>query len=339
MDKLKDLFKKPEYAILSRNKLLLKLKEDKINIDVKTVDKFLSSLDYNQLIKKKMKKKKFNSVIANYPGDAYQIDIIIYDRYEINKYKYILCVIDVYSRYAQVKPMTTRKNNIIIDNLLEIFKDMGLPYRIQCDNEFNTKEFNKLMNDYDVKITYSDPDEINKNSIVERFNKTLEGLISKFRLAYKKYNWYKYIDKIIDIYNDTFHTTVKNKPIDIWEDKAFNHQEVIRIPTEFEVGDKVRIITYKKLLGKADQIINSKEIYIITDIKKDKIKLDNGKFYKPYQLLKIEDVIYLDKDDEEEVINEALQKEKKIKNKLKKVGISIDNIKNTKRTVKKKILN
>jgi len=136
MEELKKLFKNPKYAILSRQKLKQKLKEDNIKIDNKILDKFFNDLDHNQLTKKKK-----NKIIANYPGDAYQIDIIIYDRYEFNNYKYILCVIDVYSRYIEVRPMTNRTNENINKCMFEIFESMGLPYRIQCDNEFNTNQF------------------------------------------------------------------------------------------------------------------------------------------------------------------------------------------------------
>jgi len=57
------------------------------------------------------------------------------------------------------------------------------------------------MAEYDVKITYSDPNELNKNSIIERFNRTLEELINKYRLAYKKYNWNKYIFDIVECFH------------------------------------------------------------------------------------------------------------------------------------------
>jgi hypothetical protein len=40
---------------------------------------------------------------------------------------------------------------------------MGRPYKIKVDNEFDTKEFNKLMDSLNVKVSYSDPYEINKN--------------------------------------------------------------------------------------------------------------------------------------------------------------------------------
>ena len=53
---------------------------------------------------------------------------------------------------------------------------MGYPYRIQCDNEFATKAFIDLMSKCDVTLSFSNPNEINKNAIVERFNRTLRDL-------------------------------------------------------------------------------------------------------------------------------------------------------------------
>ena len=327
LTEIKELFKKPDYALLSKNKLKKKLEEENKALKTKDIDDFYDKLEINQLTKVQ-KKKVFNSVIAYYPGDCYQIDIIVYNKYEIHKYKYILVVIDVYSRYVQVRILTNRENPNIIKNILSIFETMGYPFRVQSDNEFKTKEFIDLMAKSNVKLSFSDPHEINKNALVERFNRTLRDLLKKYRLLYKNYNWPTYIDDLIDIYNNTYHKTIEDTPYNIWNNLNYNQQTIIQKPVEYKVGDMVRIVKVKELFGKADEIIHSKDIYKVMKVNKNNITLDNGYSYKPYELIKANDIIYLDNNDDkkEELENQIFQKEQKIKRELKKVGVDEKNI-------------
>ena len=178
LTEVKKLFKDPKFALLSKDKLKKKLEEENKALKTKVIDDFYDKLEINQLTKIQ-KKKVFNCVFAYYPGDAYQMDIIVYNKYEIHKYEYILVVIDVYSRYVQVRALTNRENPNIIKNIIFIFETIGYQFRIQCDNEFRTKEFIDLMSKYNVKLSFSDPHEINKNAIVERANRTIRIIIQK----------------------------------------------------------------------------------------------------------------------------------------------------------------
>ena len=332
LTEIKELFKNPEYALLSKEKLKKKLEKENKAVNNKEFEEYFNNLEINQLTKIQ-KKTTFNSVIANYPGDAYQIDIIVYNKYEIHKYKYILVIIDVYSRFVQVKPLTSRENPVINKNIISIFETMGFPYRLQSDNEFATKNFIDLMNKSDVKLSFSDPNEINKNSIVERFNRTIRDLLKKYRLIYKNYNWPKYIDDLVDIYNNTYHSTIGDTPSNIWENLNYNQQKIIQKPVEFKIGDMVRIIKIKEIFGKADEIIHSKEIYKVMKVNKNTVTLDNGNNYKSYEIIKVKDIIYLDYENnkEEELANQIFQKEQKIKRELKKANVDEKNIINTKR--------
>lgn len=67
----------------------------------------------------------------------------------------------------------------IVDTVRKCFIVINVPQNINCDREFNIKLFNQLMKEENVKIWFSDPNEINKNAIVERFNHTLAMLIQK----------------------------------------------------------------------------------------------------------------------------------------------------------------
>ena len=63
-----------------------------------------------------------------------------------------------------------------------------------------------------------------------------------------------YIDKlndIVDEYNNTYHTTIKMKPIDVKDNKYINtSKEINNKDPKFKVGDHVRISKYKNIFAK-----------------------------------------------------------------------------------------
>ena len=63
-----------------------------------------------------------------------------------------------------------------------------------------------------------------------------------------------YIDKlndIVDEYNNTYHTTIKMKPIDVKDNRYINtNKEINNKDPKFKVGDRVRISKYKNIFAK-----------------------------------------------------------------------------------------
>ena len=80
-----------------------------------------------------------------------------------------------------------------------------------------------------------------------------------------------YIDKLDDIvhkYNNTYHTTVKIKTIDVKDntyintDKETNDKDPI-----FKIGDRVRISKYKNIFAKGYTPNWSEEVFVIKKVK------------------------------------------------------------------------
>ena len=286
---IEHLFTDIEQGFVSSKKAYKKLKAIDSDIKYTDVKKLYEARPENEVLKARKKEKfLFNTITAGYPGDVYELDIIVYDRYQQNKQKYIIVMMDVYSRYAEVRAMSSRKMSMIIKNCVEILQDMGSPYKIKADNEFNKPEFIKLMEELDIKTSFSQADEIHKNPIVERFNKTIALLMSKVRLATKNYRWPSYLQQVTKNYNNTYHDTIMQTPEEVWNGEEFNEQRVIRVESDLKVGDNVRIILKKKLFDKGDVITHSTEVYVITEAKGIKYKLNDGtdKYYKYYELEK-----------------------------------------------------
>ena len=80
-----------------------------------------------------------------------------------------------------------------------------------------------------------------------------------------------YIDKLDDIvneYNNTYHKTIKIKPIDVKDDTYINIDKKVNDKNpEFQVGDHVRISKYKNIFAKVYTPNWSEEDLVIEKLK------------------------------------------------------------------------
>ncbi len=179
-------------------------------------------------------------------------------------------------------------------NLKDIFDRTGMPTSINCDNEFNTKSFKEFAAKNNIKIHFSEPNDLNKNAIVERLNRTIAQLLQKWRTATSQRAWYRILPDVVENYNNTFHRTIKAKPNDVFHGKDKNHQEVIILEPKLKVGHRVRVMLQKKVFAKGDRQKFSKEVYEIIERIGHRFKLQNiesqvkpRELFKEYELQKI----------------------------------------------------
>ena len=76
-----------------------------------------------------------------------------------------------------------------------------------------------------------------------------------------------YIDKLDDIvneYNNTYHRTIKMKPVDVKDNAYIDfNKEVNDKDPKFKVGDHVRISKYKKIFAKGYTQNWSEKVFVI----------------------------------------------------------------------------
>ena len=80
-----------------------------------------------------------------------------------------------------------------------------------------------------------------------------------------------YIDKlddIVDEYNNTYHTIIKMKPIDVKDNTYINtDKEINDKGPKFKVGDHVRISRYKNIFAKGCTPNWYEEVFVINKVK------------------------------------------------------------------------
>ena len=107
-----------------------------------------------------------------------------------------------------------------------------------------------------------------KSVEAERFIRTLKNKIYKHMAAISKNVYFDVLDDILRKYNNSYHRTIKMKPIDVKSDSfaEYNEESNEKDP-KFKVGDHVRISKYKNIFAKAYAPNWSEEIFVVKKIK------------------------------------------------------------------------
>jgi hypothetical protein len=226
-----------------------------------------------QITKEEALPSKYSSFWATEPGKEYQLDLMVYDRYKQDNYQYILCMMDVHSRYVQARAVTNKSADTYkaaIEDMVENGFNKVWPEVVSADQEFNRGGIPELFEKHGCeKFFFSDPEELHKNPLIERFHRTLALRLQRWRQATKESGgdskrWYKVLPDIIKAYNESNHDTIRAKPSDVFFGRDTNKQVISEVTSDkFSVGDKVRIRLKKKLLAKGDVVKYSPEVYII----------------------------------------------------------------------------
>ena len=110
--------------------------------------------------------------------------------------KYLLCAIDLYSKYAFVIPLKGKKGTSIVNAFNKIIKQSNRkPNKIWVDqgSEFYNRVFKRWLSDNDI-IMYSTFNE-GKSVLAERFIRTLKTKLHKHMTATGKNVYYNVVNK------------------------------------------------------------------------------------------------------------------------------------------------
>ena len=181
--------------------------------------------------------------------------------------KYLLCVIDLYSKYAFVIPLKDKKGISIVNAFDKMIKQSNRkPNKIWVDQggEFYNNGFEKWLSDNDINM-YSTYNE-GKSVVAERFIRTLKNKFYKHMTATGKNVYYNVLGDVVNKYNNAKHSTIKMKPIEVKNNKRVYIDEHNEKDSKFKVGDRSRISRYKNIFAKGYDPNWSSEIFIVDKI-------------------------------------------------------------------------
>ena len=222
---------------------------------------------HKPIIKKFEKRKVYSRFKDNIWG-ADLADMQLLSKY--NKgIRFLLCVIDIISKYAWVVPLKDRKGISIVKAFQIILKQSNSkkPNKIWVDkgSEFYNAYLKIWLQVNDI-VMYSTHNE-GKSVVAERFIRTLKSKIYKCMTSISKNVYINKLDDVVDEYN-TYHTTIKMKPIDVKDNTYINaDKEINNKDPKFKVGDRVRISKYTNIFAKEYVPNWSEEVFVIKKVK------------------------------------------------------------------------
>lgn len=211
-------------------------------------------------------------------NDLYQADLVeMIPHSKSNKgYKYILTVIDCFSKTATCIPLKNKSSSEVSTAMESILKKNKMKH-LQTDDgrEFFNRQFSDLMLKYNINH-YSTKSE-KKASIIERFNRTLKTMMYKRFSERGTYIWWDILTDIVVEYNHKKHRTIGMRPVDVKKDNA---KEVLarlkkntkpisdkRPSKKFTIGDQVRISKYKQTFTKGYLPNWTNEVFTVHDLR------------------------------------------------------------------------
>lgn len=249
----------------------------------KQVREWMESQETYTLHKPVYRKFSRNKYILSNYNELWQADLSdmrTYSKYN-DGFNYILCVIDVFSKYAFARCLKKKNSETIKECFESIFTEANVtPTHIQSDKgtEFVSKYVREYFNSKNINYyTTNNPDI--KASIVERFQRTLKMKMWRY---FTHNNTYRYVDIIQDLlhsYNHSYHRSIKMCPCDVnfnnimtvWSnlyDKSSTSKKSNFENPKYQVGDYVRITKYKHIFQKGYETNWSDEVFVISSIVK-----------------------------------------------------------------------
>jgi len=187
--------------------------------------------------------------------EQWQMDLV--DMQKLSKwnkgFKYMLTVIDVFSKVAWAEPLKTKSAKNMIEALNRLTQHFPVsPLRIQTDK--GTEFLNKLVqawfkkHHWDHFYTLGDA----KASVIERWHRTLKQRMFRYFTAHNTLKWIDVLPHLVISYNETYHRSIGMAPIEVNdqnEEEVWNTLFGKRMrprkgqarPPSLRVGDKVRL--------------------------------------------------------------------------------------------------
>ena len=226
---------------------------------------------------------------------------------------YLLCVIDIYSRFAWVEPLKAKNAGAVLRAFEKIIEKAGKPKELETDQG---KEFwNTHMKTYLESENIAHRSPLDHASHVERFNQTLKNILMRYMEERQTNTYIDALEELVQLYNTRYHSSVKMTPTEAEKDS--NRQKVndalekfydkatggkkARKP-KFKVGDRVRISAFKSTFHKGYDLTFKPDVYVIVEVNTkmkvpmykirmlDKKELEAGSWYEHELQLVSQDV-------------------------------------------------
>lgn len=169
-------------------------------------------------------------IVTSWPFDLWEADLMDppHTREQTRRHKYILCVIDVYTKFAMARVVDTKDGRTVGEALKDIISENVPPHTRL--NGLRTDAGKEFFNTYCKREVYT-PLGINHYrgqkepgaAVIERFIRSLASVMAKYVTGRPGVTQSELLDLVpafVDSYNRTVHTAIRQTPQSI-HDHAF----------------------------------------------------------------------------------------------------------------------
>jgi transposase InsO family protein len=244
---IKEMYDDPAIGgSIGRDKLYAKIKQQYLGITKQDVEAFLDNRESHQLTLPVIKGKVVKPLMTKRPNQHWQMDLIVLKKLKSSnkEYKYILTVIDTFSKFAWAVPLKSKKGDVVAKAVENIILQSGKkPSVWQSDNgkEFKNEYMTRVMNRFGIKQIYSLPYTPQSNGAIENFNKVVKRGITEHFIKTGKQVWTDVLNDIVYNWNNSKHGTIKEVPSEVHD------------TDDIEILSQVR----NRIKQKAENILNS----------------------------------------------------------------------------------
>ena len=209
----------------------------------------------NELHKPITRKLQRRELYSSYQNNIWGADLANVQL--IRKYhkgvRFLLCVIDIYSKYSWVVDLEDNKGIAVtsaFQKFLEEFACKPNKARVDQDSRCHHKSMKYWLHDHGIEM-YSTQNEGN-SVVAERIIRILKTKIYKHMTAVSKNVYIHKLDKIVNKYkSSTYHRTIKWKPDNVKVNTytIYSAEHNMKDP-KFKVGEHVRTTKYKNIFAK-----------------------------------------------------------------------------------------
>ena len=222
-----------------------------------------------------------NKTDVYFINDIWSLDILDLKDYgpKNNRgYRYVLVVIDNFSKFGWTVPLKNKNAQTIKDSFENILiNSKRKPNLIESDRgkEFYNNIFQDFLNKNDIKL-YSRNTSLGA-VFAERFNRTIRDLLKKIVFEHGDGNWIDILQTMTKQYNNRIHSSIKLSPEDasLKKNEGFVCRNLLdkrkKIKPKFQLNDLVRTADLRKTFSKGDTTNWSYKLYKITEIINDTI--------------------------------------------------------------------
>jgi len=249
-------------------------------LPVEKIEKELSEIQTYSRHKEGKKNKEFNPFYVYRANEMWQADLMYLPDYkrESQGYKYLLCVLDVFSRKLFIRKLKKKDTNTIVEKFDSIHKEINVtPEKIVVDKgtEFKSEIFQQYCDFYGVKLifTYNET----KAAHVERAQRSFQNILYRMMEEHQSKDFLKFLGDTLHIYNNRKNRITGMSPNNAFMEK--NHNSVSfnlskfysgkkksQKTPRFKKGDYVRIRENKQAFSRGYHPHFTEEIFKIKNV-------------------------------------------------------------------------